>query len=79
MLLYHLPYPAGAVQSLKGVAISLVIQLLPVKTPLRDVQQPCNLGIGSICNLTKEFIDFEYEICLALRGELLSGNLHSYL
>jgi len=66
MLLYHLPYPAGAVKSLKAVAVSLVFELLPVKIPLRKVRQPCDLGIGSIANVTDEILHFEHEIHLAL-------------
>jgi len=79
MLLQHLPYPARAVESLKEVAESPVFQLLPVKIPVCDVRQPCDLCIGIIGILTKDIIDFEYEIWLALGGHLLSANLHSFL
>jgi len=79
MLLYHFPNPAGAFESLKEVIVSLVLQLLPVKVPLREVRQPSDLGFGGICNVAKEIIDFEHEIHLALRGEFPGGNLYGFL
>jgi len=79
MLLYHLPYPARDVESLKEVTVSHIFQLLPVKIPLREVDQPSDLGFGSIGNLAKEIIDFQQEIVLAMVGKLPSGNLHGIL
>jgi len=79
MLLYHFPNPAGAVESLKEVIVSLVLQLLPVKVPLREVRQPSDLGVGGIRNVAKEIIDFEHEIRLALGGEFPGGNLYGFL
>jgi len=54
MLLYRFPNPAGAVESLKEVIVSLVPQLLPVKVSLREVQQPSDLGVGAMSNVAKE-------------------------
>ena len=78
-LLHHLPYSAGPVEGLKEVAVSLESQLLEVKIPLGEVRQPSDLGVGSICNLAKEIIDFEHDIRLPLGGKLPSTNLHGFL
>jgi len=79
MLLYHFANPAGAVQSLKEVIESLVLQLLPVKVPLWEVRQQSNLGVGGIRNVPKEIIDIEHGIRLALEGEFPGGNLYGFL
>jgi hypothetical protein len=79
MLLYHFPNPAGAVESLKEVIVSLVLQLLPVKVSLREVRQPSDLGVGGIGNVAKEIIDLEHEIRLVLGGELPGGDLYGFL
>jgi len=79
MLLYHFPNPAGAVESLKEVIVSLVLQLRPVKVPLGEVRQPSDQGVGGIRNVAKEIIDFEHEIGLALGGRFLGGNLYGFL
>ena len=79
MWLDHFSNPAGAVESVKEVILSLVLQLLPVKVSLCKVRQPSDLGIGRIGNVTEEIKDLEDEIYFVLGGELLSGNLHRVL
>ena len=69
--------PCGAVESLKEVIVSLVVQLLPVKVSLRDVRQPSNLGIGSIGNVATEIIVLEDEIHSVLGGKFSNGNHHN--
>jgi len=46
MLLYHLPYPARAFESLKEVIELHLLQLLPVKVSRCEVRHPSDLGIG---------------------------------
>ena len=53
-------------ESLKEDIVSLVLQLLPVKFSLCTVEEPSNLGVGSIENAAKQMLDLEDEICLAL-------------
>jgi len=79
MLLYYFPNPAGAVESLKEVIVSLVLQLLPVNVSLREVRQPSYLGIACIGNVANEIIGLEHEIWLVLGRELSSVDLHSFL
>jgi hypothetical protein len=79
MLVYHFPNPAGVVESLKEVIVSLVLQLLPVKVSLHEVRQPSNLGFGGIRNVAKDIIDFKHEIRLALGGEFPGCNLDGFL
>jgi len=79
MLLYHFPNPAGAVESLKEVIVSLVLQLLPVEGSLPEVRQPRDLGVGRIGHVAREIIDLEHEIRMVLTGELLSGDPHGFL
>jgi len=79
MLFHHLPHPGRAVKSLKEVIVSLVLQLLLVKVPLRKVRQPSDQGIGGIGIVTTEIIDLEHEICLVLGGDLSSDDLHGFL
>jgi len=69
MLLYHFPNSAGAVESLKEVIVSLVLQLLPVKVSLREVRQASDLGVGDIGNVTTDIIDLEHQIRMVLCGE----------
>jgi len=79
MLLYCFPNPAGAVEILKEVIVSLVLQLLPVKVSLREVRQPSDLGLGAIGNVAKEIIYLKQEIGWVLARELSSGNHHGFL
>jgi len=79
MLLYHFPNPAGAVESLKEVIVTRVLQLLPVKVPLCEVRQPSDLGVGAISNVAKKIIDYEHHIWLALGGKFPGGNLYGFL
>jgi len=79
MLLYHLPYPARAVESLQEVIVSLVFQLLQVKVSLHKVRQPSNLGVGSIGNVATGITDLEDEICFALGSEFPRGNLYGVM
>jgi hypothetical protein len=76
MLCYHLPYPARAVESVKEVIVSLVVQLLPVKVSLCEVLQPSDLGVAGIDNVTKEIIDLEHVIGLGLGGEFRGSDLY---
>jgi hypothetical protein len=79
MLLYHFPNPAGAVESLQEVIVSLLLQRLPVKVALREVRHLSDLGIDGIGNVAREIIDLKDEIRLVLRGELLGGDLSGFL
>jgi hypothetical protein len=79
LLFYHLPYPAGAVNSLKEVILLLVLQLLPVKVSLCEVRHQSDLGVGSIGNVSKEIIDLAHEIRLVLGGVVPSSDLHCFL
>ena len=79
MLLHHFPNPAGAVESLKEVIVSLVLQLLPVKVSLRKVRQPSDLDVGGIRNVAEQIIDLEHDICLVLGGEFLGGDLYGFI
>ena len=79
MLLYHFPYPVGAVKSLKEVIVSLVLRLFPLKVSLCKVRQPSNLGVGGIGNVAKGIIDLEHEIGLVLGGEFPAGNIYGVL
>jgi hypothetical protein len=79
MLHYHVRNPAGAVESLKEVIVTLVLQLHPVKVPLREIQQPSDVGVDGIRNDAKEINDLGHEIWLALWGEFPSGNLYIFV
>jgi len=79
MLLYHVPNTAGAVESLKEVIVSLVLQLLPVEVALRKLRQPSDPGVGGIGNVAEEIIDLDHEIRLVFGEDLLSGDLHGFL
>ena len=79
MMFYHLRYPDRAVESLKEVIVSLVLQLLPVKVSLCKVWQRSNLSVGGIGNIAKVFIDFEDKIGLALGGLVPPSDLYGFL
>jgi len=79
MLLYHFPNPTRVVESLKEVIVSVDLQLLQVKVVLRKVRQPSYLCDGGIGNVTREIIALEYGIRMDVGGELLGGDLHSFL
>jgi len=79
MLVYHVPNPAGAVERLKEVIVSLVLQLLAVEVSFHKVRQPSELGVDGIGNVAQEIIDLDHEIRLVLGGERLSCDLHGFL
>jgi len=79
VLLCYFPNPAGAFEHLKEVIVLLVLQLVPVKDSLREVQQPSDLGVGGIGNVPKRSYISSIQLGCFLVGKFPGGDLYGFL